>query len=1467
MRFKPFTVWMIVALMILQQTVIASRARRDNLVSAILPHAGSLYVDDQHDQRILRVTDESDALSANVISTTGFNVDATRLLVSLDGRVTLYRFDAATMNLLKEGPLFDRASLDADSLQWSAADADLLFGLDTADGAIRLAAYDTVTRRSRVIKDFSGIIGGGEASCLGKPQTSDDRFTFAWREAGASAWRTVMVWDRRTDSAYSFDLNDPASGVNSFTNAAFNQTGEALIINGATTRVWRYASESPRAAMLLAPASRAEVSPQSATADLLSITGRAPNTFPHENLSRDGRFALFSAGTGGSRQDVFIAAGPPTIASTLVWTNLINSSAKANSVQKIAGHNDMDDASATSLQTIAEGDAYVEFTAIDADKERICGLSNSNVIHEAAADINFAIKLNSARKALFVENGVVKGKVKYKPGNVFRIAVESNVVHYYKNGGLIYTSQPRPVYPMLVTASLVNSMASVDNVMVYGAGFGAVISISPAKATINTGQPVQFTALVTGAKAVGVNWSADGGTITSSGLYTAPSTPGTYTVKAALAADPRVTATATVIVNPAADTTPPVISAVASSGVTASAAAITWTTDETSDSAVEYGATASYGATAANAARVTSHSIGLSGLVASTTYHFRVKSRDAAGNLATSGDYTFTTGASGGGNPAPVIAVLSTGNMTTAGATVTWTTDKASDTQIEYGTSASYGSSTTLAATMVTGHSATLTGLAASTMYHFRVKSRDAAGNLTVSGDQTFMTGSTAGSGGGGGTDPLKTDKNVYPEPAPPALPVAGGAFVDPVFGTTVMRVTDERDGTSNYNSYSYWPSLNRNSTRLVVFINDGAPTLYDFDPVNFRISNKRALFRAGLPGGGYPWNDDVIWSGLDADTIYCHSGMKIYAYNVASNSYTLIKDFAGQAPGANLYQMSKSIDDNGFGFTLKDANWNVIGYLGWQRAQNNLYTAQTTEVDEVQVDKSGQYLTILTGNQGTAGSIESKIINLQNRSVANITDGAPDFSPGHHDSGSGLVIGFDNWNNAYNSRQLANPHQFFNVFTLGNDWSQGSHVSLLDDGDGWMLVSLFVATSLPNSGLYKNELLLVSTDGTQRVRRVAHHHSVFRDYWDEPRANLSRDGQFAVFTSNWGSSSRRDAFIVKIPPPPSGTGGDTTPPVISAVAAANVTAAAATINWTTNEASDTQVDYGTTASYGSSTTLNSTRVTSHSASLSGFVANTTYHFRLRSRDAAGNLALSGDMLFTTPGVGSGGGGGGGGGNPPQNVVWTSVVNCAASANSLQKTAGRDDSADAGGRSQQSLASGDGYLQFTAQEANKLRFCGLARNPAGTDFAGIDFAIKLTDYGVAEVREANVYKWETPYKSGDIFRISIEGGVAKYSKNGAVFYTSTSAVSYPLVADTSFISVGGTIANAVMAATTGTLAMSNAPQPLVYGTTLWAVKASVIDWLAGSRREMSGQPSHALHGAMDEQRGKLAWRLRAAMIS
>ena len=89
-----------------------------------------------------------------------------------------------------------------------------------------------------------------------------------------------------------------------------------------------------------------------------------------------------------------------------------------------------------------------------------------------------------------------------------------------------------------------------------------------------------------------------------------------------------------------------------------------------------------------------------------------------------------------------------------------------------------------------------------------------------------------------------------------------------------------------------------------------------------------------------------------------------------------------------------------------------------------------------------------------------------------------------------------------------------------------------------------------------------------------------------------------------------------------SGGGSDTTPPVISGINAGSIISTSANISWSTNEPSDTQVEYGATTSYGYNTTLNTSLVASHSQTINGLSPSTLYHYRVRSRDAAGNLAI-----------------------------------------------------------------------------------------------------------------------------------------------------------------------------------------------------------------------------------------------------
>src|SRR6266540_737800 len=90
------------------------------------------------------------------------------------------------------------------------------------------------------------------------------------------------------------------------------------------------------------------------------------------------------------------------------------------------------------------------------------------------------------------------------------------------------------------------------------------------------------------------------------------------------------------------------------------------------------------------------------------------------------------------------------------------------------------------------------------------------------------------------------------------------------------------------------------------------------------------------------------------------------------------------------------------------------------------------------------------------------------------------------------------------------------------------------------------------------------------------------------------------------------------------------TVPVITGVSSSAVTHNSATISWTTNEPADSQVEYGTTTAYGQSTALDPALVTAHSQGLSGLTQGTLYHYRVRSIDATGNLAVSGDFTFTT---------------------------------------------------------------------------------------------------------------------------------------------------------------------------------------------------------------------------------------------
>ena len=410
-------------------------------------------------------------------------------------------------------------------------------------------------------------------------------------------------------------------------------------------------------------------------------------------------------------------------------------------------------------------------------------------------------------------------------------------------------------------------------------------------------------------------------------------------------------------------------------------------------------------------------------------------------------------------------------------------------------------------------------------------------------------------------TATYKTDRSNYPKPPLPALPRAGGKFIDPTFGTEIMRATDEADGPApglgNY--YSHWPTFNCNNTRLLIRKGDtGEAILKDFDPVNFKIGTGYTTLPYGLPGDGAPSWESATWSNLDPDVIYTYAnyydgGMRFFSYNVKSRVFTLIRDFSELSGGRDyLKQMYVSADDDTFSWLHHRAgenNGEPIYYLVYRRSTNKiLYHNSATifagGVNEVHVDKSGKWLHIVVVQKQADGT-GTRFLNLETGQMQALVREV-DHPPGHGDLGTGTIIGFDNYTAGISHRQLSNVHDYKQVLTFKSeagitDWTNDFHGTMLANDEGWITIGTYDDPDSPmtETGLFDDEILQVSLDGSQRIRRICHTRSAIDNksattgYWAMPKPTISKDGRYIAFTSNWEKSGRYDLFIAKVALPP----------------------------------------------------------------------------------------------------------------------------------------------------------------------------------------------------------------------------------------------------------------------------------------------------------------------------------------------
>jgi hypothetical protein len=185
----------------------------------------------------------------------------------------------------------------------------------------------------------------------------------------------------------------------------------------------------------------------------------------------------------------------------------------------------------------------------------------------------------------------------------------------------------------------------------------------------------------------------------------------------------------------------PTVTNITTTGVT-----VNWTTDKPANALVMVNLTSvsdggSYAQETGQLSDTTQtvHAINVNGLTRGTTYYYRVRSNDVAGNVVESAEYTFTTNPGDIWPPKIINGPVVTINSATS-VTITWETDEISNSIVEYGLQTVTENSVGYFDELTIMHSVTLNNLISAKTYLYRIKSQDASGNLYTGPTINFNT-------------------------------------------------------------------------------------------------------------------------------------------------------------------------------------------------------------------------------------------------------------------------------------------------------------------------------------------------------------------------------------------------------------------------------------------------------------------------------------------------------------------------------------------------------------------------------------------------------------------------------------------------------------------------------------------------------------------------------------------------------
>lgn len=388
------------------------------------------------------------------------------------------------------------------------------------------------------------------------------------------------------------------------------------------------------------------------------------------------------------------------------------------------------------------------------------------------------------------------------------------------------------------------------------------------------------------------------------------------------------------------------------------------------------------------------------------------------------------------------------------------------------------------------------------------------------------------------------------------ARPTLDTPLVDPVFGSTAIRRTDPGQSTGSsglVHEYSKYSPVNANNTLVAVQVIGGESR------GAWRIQDLAThTWRATLPTQGDP---EISWHPTDPNLLLYRKGNRLLRYHVDTGTAdTLLLALAYTSIGTNE-EGRPSFDWRYWaGIGVKSTGQRDIFVADLQSGSILATLANVgSAIDWVTMSPSGQWVVIqYTDGKGTR--VSSRSLTLDRSLVADFTHADLALDKEGKDilvyiAVTGAQVTQLGCPNAPNGSPIASARleDGHRQILLGDcytaDWQPVIAGTFLPWGGayhfsgiisrvrpGWVFVSSYSASQVPQAP-FQRELFLLATDGSGKVERYAHHHSLTDgDYFAEPHATVSWDGSRLFFASTWGQAGRYDFYelpLTVVPPSP----------------------------------------------------------------------------------------------------------------------------------------------------------------------------------------------------------------------------------------------------------------------------------------------------------------------------------------------